>query len=62
MAMVRRGISFQNSVVEVLDGRETQCEKCNSILNMMSSTNGNVICKKCGHLNKVKNMENSNEQ
>lgn len=61
MAMVKKGISFQNSVVEVLDGRDAACESCGSILNMMSSTNGLVKCK-CGHTNKVKDMESPNEQ
>jgi len=62
MAMVKRGISFQNSIVEVLDGKETACEKCGAALNMMSSMNGVVSCSKCGYKNKVKNMENDNEQ
>ena len=61
MAMVKRGVSFQNSIVEVLDGKDMTCEKCGNVINMMSSTNGVVPCSKCGHKNKVKNMETSNE-
>ncbi len=61
MGMVKRGISFQNSIVEVIDGKESTCEKCGSQLNMMSSTNGVVSCSKCGHSNKVKNMEQDQE-
>lgn len=61
MAMVKRGVSFQNSIVEVIDGKESSCEKCSSPLNMMSSTNGVVACSKCGHSNKVKNMEPDQE-
>lgn len=61
MAMVKRGISFQNSIVEVLDGKDSVCEKCSNPLNMMSSTKGVVDCSKCGHRNKVKNMEGDQE-
>jgi len=61
MAMVKRGISFQNSIVEVLDGKDSSCEKCGTPINMMSSTNGVVPCSKCGHKNRVKNMESENE-
>lgn len=61
MAMVKRGISFQNSIVEVLDGKEMTCEKCNAVINLMSSSNGIVHCSKCGHSNKVKNMEGDQE-
>jgi uncharacterized Zn finger protein (UPF0148 family) len=61
MAMVKRGISFQNSIVEVLDGGDSTCEGCGKPINMMSSTNGVVTCSKCGHKNKVKNMENEQE-
>ncbi len=61
MAMIRHGVSFQNSVVEVLDTPDTKCEKCETPLNMMTSTNGVVICGKCGHPNKIKNMESETE-
>jgi len=62
MAMIKKGVSFNNSVVEVLDGRDMQCEQCSTPLNMMSSTNGVVNCSKCKHPNKVKDMESPNEQ
>lgn len=61
MAMVKRGVSFQNSIVEVLDGSDSVCEKCGSPINMLSSSNGSVACSKCGHSNKVKNMEKDQE-
>ncbi len=61
MAMIKKGISFQNSIVEVLDGKESTCVSCGAVLNMMSSVNGIVPCSKCGHKNKVKNMEGEQE-
>lgn len=61
MAMVKRGVSFPQSIVEVLDGKESTCESCGEAINMMSSSNGIVSCSKCGHKNKVKNMESNNE-
>jgi Zn finger protein HypA/HybF involved in hydrogenase expression len=56
MAMIKKGISFPQTVVEVIDGT-CPCEKCSKPLNLMLSQNGIVICESCGHSNKVKDME-----
>jgi len=56
MSMIRQGASFNNSVVEVLDG-SVLCEKCNQPLNLLTSQNGEVQCDKCTYPNKVENME-----
>ena len=61
MAMVKNGISFNNSVVDVIDGKQAGCENCNSRLNMLTSVSGVVVCDNCGHKNKVIEMENMNE-
>jgi ribosomal protein L37AE/L43A len=61
MAMVKRGISFQNSVVETVDGVDAKCESCGNAINMMTSTKGIVVCRKCGHQNQVQDMESPNE-
>ena len=59
MAMVKRGVSFQNAIIETFDGKETTCTHCGKPLgnDILNARNGIVNCSKCGKPNKVKKME-----
>ena len=58
MAMIKHGISFQNSVDEIIDGKQ-KCEKCSGPLNLMESKDGVVECpnSECKFRNKIQDME-----
>jgi len=55
--MIKKGISFDNAVVNVIEGKEAECERCQSPINVMTSTGGQVKCQRCGHENGVTDME-----
>jgi ribosomal protein L37AE/L43A len=56
MAMTKYGTSFDNSIVEVVDGAQT-CEKCKAPLNLLESKEGLVSCQSCGFENKIVDMK-----
>ena len=61
MSMIKQGASFQQGVVDVIDGGESVCEKCGNELNLMESSEGNIPCNQCGHSNRIEDMESTNE-
>jgi len=56
MAMNKYGTSFENAVVEVVDGAQS-CEGCKAPLNLMESKEGSVKCNSCGVENKIQDMK-----
>lgn len=56
MAMTKFGTSFENAVVDVVDGAQA-CEKCKKPLNLLESKEGSVECRSCGHQNKIEDMK-----
>lgn len=58
--MIKQGATFENSVVEVIDG-DVLCEECNQPLDLLTSQKGQVRCSKCTHPNKLEDMESMNE-
>ena len=57
MAMIKKGIAFEHGVVDVIEGSDASCERCQSPIDLMTSTSGQVKCQKCGHENGVSDME-----
>ncbi len=56
MTMTKRGTSFNNAIVEIVDNQQS-CEKCGVALNLMEARDGVVPCPSCNFENKIKNME-----
>jgi DNA-directed RNA polymerase subunit RPC12/RpoP len=59
MAMVKKGQSFEGSVVGIIDGTEASCENCKAPLDLIQSAGGEVECKSCKHKNKIKDIDNN---
>jgi len=64
MAMIKKGISNVSQPVQMVQDTfeqgDVRCEKCNEVIDIATSQNGVITCSKCGHQNKVQDMENSN--
>jgi len=56
MAMEKFGTSFNNAVVDVVDGAQ-KCDECKAPLNLLESKEGSVTCKSCGFDNQIQDMK-----